>query len=136
MLVLQIPQEFLPQSLQEAQRDAICSEGQQNDLVAPVPTRDAVLEVLPPLSDANLQSLASTLTGLMAAGQIPGPEYLASAAGRFQQLLGEQFDDCAVATILEALAMFGYNPSPCQVDAAAAAIGANLQVWPSSEEGR
>ncbi len=44
------------------------------------------------------------------------------------QVLAAEFDDRAVAKFLEALALFGFQPSPCQVDAAAAAIGANLQV--------
>jgi hypothetical protein len=121
-------QRFLPQSNAQSQLKAVpCTDDTLQTAASVRPEQDIPLQLPAPV-DADLQMLAAALAGHVKAGSKPDEQYLASAADRFQQILGQQFDDCAVASILEALAMFGYNPSPCQVDAAAASIGANLQV--------
>lgn len=126
-VVLQISQHFLPQETGKADLLATPS---QNDAVSGASLDAALSSEVEPLgiADADLQVLASLLASFVSSGKKPGEQFLACCAARFQQLLGHEFNDTAVASVLEALAMFGYNPAPCHVDAAAAAISANLQV--------
>lgn len=124
----QISQHFLPQDTGKPHPLASPSK---DEAVSTETSRDANLspEAEPSrIAEADLQVLASVLASFVSSGTKPDEKFLGRCAARFQELLGQEFNDADVASVLEALAMFGYNPAPCQVDAAASAISANLQV--------